>query len=144
MQFFSDTTDLPKNDPAQLLEYTLGARVQLIVAENPSTDPTNTLDLRNVDFDVSYVNLAFAPAAMGPYQNDQVGCVGTPQSINTFTTALNKFLTDFPGWPQFVRTCADKSKETLLKLPSPLEVFSRIKPGLEAPPRFDGGAELAH
>jgi hypothetical protein len=135
LQFFSDTADLPKNDPAQLLEYTLGARVQLIV-KNPSTDPTNTLDLRNVDFDVSYVNLAFAPAAMGPYKNDQVGYVGTPQSINTFATALNKFLTDFPGWPQFVRTYAmgTPKTETLLKLPSPLEVFSRIVPDALAPP----------
>jgi hypothetical protein len=133
LKFFSDTTDLPKNDPAQLLEYTLGARVQQVV-KNQNTDPTNTLDLRNVDFDVSYVNVAFAPAAMGPYQNDQVGYVGTPQSINKFTTALNQFLTDFPNWPQFVRTYADKSTETLLKLPSPLEVFSRIVPGALAPP----------
>jgi len=94
---------LPKNDPSQLIEYTLGARVQLVV-NDPNTDPTNALDLQNVDFDVSYVNVAYARAAMGPYQNDQVGYVGTPQLIGTFRQALNKFLTDFPGWPQFVRT----------------------------------------
>jgi hypothetical protein len=135
LQFFSDTAgDLPKNDPSQLLEYTLGARVQLIV-NDPNTDPTNALDLQNVDFDVSYVNVAYAPAAMGPYQNDQVGYVGTPQLIDTFTTALNKFLPDFPGWPQFVRTYpSPPTPVTILKLASPLEIFSRITPGALPPP----------
>jgi hypothetical protein len=135
LQFFSDTGgDLPKNDPSQLIEYTLGARVQLVV-NDPNTDPTNALDLQNVDFDVSYVNVAYARAAMGPYQNDQVGYVGTPQLIGTFRQALNKFLTDFPGWPQFVRTYpTPPTPETILKLASPLEIFSRLAPGALAPP----------
>jgi hypothetical protein len=135
LQFFSDTGgDLPKNDPSQLIEYTLGARVQLMV-NNPNKDPTNALDLQNVDFDVSYVNVAYAPAAMGPYQNDQVGYVGTPQLIDTFTAALDKFLTDFPGWPQFVRTYPTApTPETILKLPSPLEIFSRLATDALAPP----------
>jgi hypothetical protein len=133
LQFFSDDSDLPKNDPSQLVEYTLGARIALPVT-NPATDPPNALDLRNVDFDVSYVNLAFAPAAMGPVDNDQVGYVGTPQEVEVFRTALDKFLTDFPGWPRFVRTYNDGTTETLLKIPSPLELFSRLTPGALAPP----------
>ena len=68
LKFYSDDADLPKNDPTQLLEYTLGARIALPVS-NPNTDPPNTLDLRNVDFDVSYVNIAYLPAAMGPVDN---------------------------------------------------------------------------
>ncbi len=134
LKFFSDDSDLPKADSSQLLEYTLGARVQLVVT-NPKTDPSNTLDLQNVDFDVSYVNLAFMPATMGPFQNDQVGYVGTPQTIDTFTAALNKFLTDFPGWPQFVRTYPiPPTSETVLKLASPLEIFARLSPPSIHPP----------
>jgi hypothetical protein len=58
-QFYSDTADLPKSHPSQLVEFTLGARVAQPV-NNPNTDPPNDLDLENVDFDVSYVNLAIA------------------------------------------------------------------------------------
>jgi hypothetical protein len=134
LQFFSDDSDLPKADPSQLLEYTLGARVALTV-KNPATDPPNALDLANVDFDVSYVNVAYLPAAMGPYQNNQVGYVGTPQHIDTFTAALDKFLTDFPGWPQFVRTYpTPPTPVTVLKLASPLEIFARLSPPSEFPP----------
>ena len=143
LQFFSDEADLPKNDPSQLVEYTLGARIALPV-KNPATDPPNALDLRNVDFDVSYVNLAFAPAAMGPVDNDQVGYVGTPQHVAPFRTALNKFLTDFPGWPQFVHTYSDGTTETILKLPSPLELLFEIDPRRSGAPRFAACAELAH
>jgi hypothetical protein len=133
LTIYSDDSDLPKNDPSQLLEFTLGARVDLGKVKNPATDPPNALDLENVDFDVSYVNLAYAPAAMGPFNNDQVGYVGTPQRVNRFRAGLKQFLQDFPGWPQFVHTYSDNTKETLLKLPSPLEVFARLS-GKDAPP----------
>src|SRR5204863_110980 len=72
-------------------------------------------------------------AAMGPFQNDQVGYVGTPQDIKPFRTALDKFLPDFPGWPRFVRTYSDHTTEMLLKLPSPLEIFARLGPDLPPP-----------
>jgi len=131
--FFSDDADLPKNDPSQQTEYTLGARVEQVV-KNPATDPPNTLDVMNVDFDVSYVNLAHLPATMGPFANDQVGYVGTPQPIETFKNALRNFLIDFKGWPQFVRTYpAPPTPETLLKLASPLEIFARLA-GADPPP----------
>jgi hypothetical protein len=126
LRIYSDDSDLPKNDPSQLIEFTLGARIDLGKVNNPDTDPPNALDLANVDFDVSYVNLAFAPAAMGPFNNDQVGYVGTPQRVNKFRAGLKQFLQDFPGWPQFVHTYADNTQETLLKIPSPLEVFARL------------------
>jgi len=135
LQFFSDVTNLPKSDPSQLLEMTLGARIDLQPVKTPATDPPNALDLRNVDFDVSYVNDAYGPAAMGPFENDQVGYVGTPQSVTTFESAINQFLTDFAGWPQYIRLFdTDPKKVPVLKLPSPLEILARIIPNSLAPP----------
>jgi len=131
LKVYAVDADLPKNDPSQLLEFTLGARVDR--GKVPDDEPPNDLDLRNVDFDVSYVNVVYGPAAMGPFNNDQVGYVGTPMRVNVFKNRINRFLTDFPDWPQFVRTYNDGTKETLLKLPSPLEVFSRLGPSI-APP----------
>jgi hypothetical protein len=125
LTIYSDTADLPKNDPSQLLEYTLGAMNK----PPPPSMIAFALDTRNVDFDVSYVNLAFLPAAMGPYQNDQVGYVGSPKTIDAFEAALTKFQTDFAGWPQFVT----RTGVTLLKFPSPLEVFARLG-GAQPPP----------
>jgi hypothetical protein len=125
LKIYEDSADLPKADPSQLLEYTLGARNAY--TEPDKTKPDAVLDLRNVDFDVSYVNVAHGPAAMAPYDNDQVGYVGTPQSIDKFTEALRHFREDYPGWPEFVRTYADGSTGTpaqqFIKLASPLEVF---------------------
>ena len=137
LNFYSDTADLPKSDPSQLLEYTLGARQDITGQPgfNPRTQPPNVLDTRNVDFDVSYVNLAFSPAAMGVYDNDQTGYVGTPQGINAFVSSVQAFLAapDTQGWPQFVRTFANGDTDILNKLPSPLEIFSRLN-GVGAPP----------
>jgi hypothetical protein len=108
LQFFSDTGSIGKSDPSQLIEFNLGA-LQLIAGRSVP----NALDTSNVDFDVSYVNVAFGPAAMAPFQNDQSGYVGTPQTGETFETALKNFLgigsvpnPNAPGvgWPQFVHT----------------------------------------
>ncbi|WP_156964412.1 hypothetical protein [Methylocapsa aurea] len=131
--FFKDTMGtLPKNGPSQLIEATLGARqAQKVVNDSPP----NSLDIRNADFDVSYVNVAYAPAAMGPYQNDQVGYVGSPMAMATAQARLNKFKTDYPGWPQFVVTYTDSTPpETILKFASPLEVFARLSPPSPNPP----------
>ena len=129
---------LPKYGPSQLLEATLGARqAQKVVNDSPP----NVLDIRNVDFDVSYVNVGYAPAAMGPFQNDQVGYVGSPMPFGTptspatprtFQGALAQFLKDFPGWPRFVFTYADGTSTPIQKLPSSLELVSRFS-GANAP-----------
>jgi hypothetical protein len=81
---------------------------------------------------VSYVNLVFSPAVMGPYKNTQVGYVGSPKTIDAFETALKKFQTNFAGWPQFVRTIGE-TKYTFLKFPSPLEAFARLGGALPPP-----------
>ena len=142
--FFSDTAGefVPAN-PTALFEFTLGARNQLPVV-NPQTDPTNTLDLLNVDFDLSFVDAVFGPGAMGTYQNDQVGYVGTPSQLgntttkDTFQYGLQQFKNDFAGWPQFVKTY-DQTKcptcpasEIFLKFPSLLNIFNRLS-GVNAP-----------
>jgi hypothetical protein len=134
LKFYSDIADLPKSHPSQLIEFTLGARIALPVVDR-SKDPPNDLDLENVDFDVSYVNVAYLPAAMGPFMNNQVGYVGTPISVSAFKTDLTNFLNapQFQGWPKFVTTFADGTKETILKLPSTLEVFSRFGPNIPPP-----------
>ena len=77
LQLFEDTDgELPSNDPSQLIEYTLGAI-------DMKADPY-TLDVKNVDYDVSYVDNVYLPAAMEPYNNPVVGWIGTIQDIDSF------------------------------------------------------------
>lgn len=114
LQVFEDIEgELPPNDPAQFTEYTLGA-IDL------NADPY-TLDVKNVDYDVSYVDNAFLPAAIEPYNNPVVGWVGTIQDVDSFKSGLQKFLAAplFKGWPQFV----DNQNETILKIPSALHIL---------------------
>ena len=117
---------LPKNGPSQLLEATMGARQDLGTTDPDK--PPNALDVGDVDFDVSYVNYAYTGAAMGPYQNDQVGYVGTPLLPGPFTDIIIQFEKAFSGWPQFVVTYVkgEPKTETIQKLPSPLEVLPRL------------------
>jgi hypothetical protein len=114
--------ELPSNDPYQLTEYTLGA-IDL------NKDPY-VLDVKNVDYDVSYVDNAFLPAAMEPYNNPVVGWIGTIQDIDSFKAGLQKFLSDFSGWPQYV----DNQQETLLRIPSALHVMMDQSNLAPAPP----------
>jgi hypothetical protein len=125
VEIFEDTEgELPPNDPFQITEYTLGAI-------DMSKDPY-TLDVKNVDYDVSYVDNAYLPAAMEPYNNPVVGWIGTIQGIPTFKAALQRFLTApaFKGWPQYV----DDEGETLLKVPSALHIMQDQAHLAPAPP----------
>lgn len=121
---YGEDSDLPKADPSQLIEYTFGARND---PKDINAGPRYLLDTSNVDFDVSYVNVAFAPAVMGPYKNKQVGYIGTPITIQKFEAAIDQFLQDYPGWPQFRR-----KGQLIKKLASPLEAFARL--GGQNPP----------
>jgi hypothetical protein len=140
LQFFSDAKGtMPKNGPSQLFEATLGARqAQPVVNDSPP----NSLDVTNADFDVSYVNVAYMTGAMGPYQNDQVGYVGSPmqpvQPPGGFQRILNQFENDF-NWPRFVVTYSDGTTERIPKLPSPLELLARLS-GANPPADLDPGA----
>ena len=148
---YSDVADLPKADGDQLIEYTLGARnINSADTRKTNGDIAYTLDTANVDFDVSYVNIAWAPAVVGVLGNNQVGYTGTPQTVDAFKAALRTFQQSQPGydgttnpptygWPQFVRTYEFTNPSpnpfTFLKFPSPLEIFARLSPpGAGAPP----------
>lgn len=118
---FKDTGGVfTNNEPSQLTEYTLGAI-------NQTANPVE-LNTNNVDFDVSYVDTAYLPVAMAPYNTTlppiaQVGYVGTPQPIPAFRTALRKFIakrSPYTGWPQFINS----QNKTILKLPSLLHIFA--------------------
>jgi len=111
--FYKDPAGLKTNEPSQLLEYTLGA-VKM------KKDPVQ-IDLKNVDFDVSYVDAAYLPVTMEPFNNKHVGYVGSPMQIAAFKNALADFTQNgFPGWPQFV----DNQGKTILKVASPLHILA--------------------
>lgn len=114
LSIYRDPAGLTNNEPTQLTEYTLGA----LNFNVTSTQPYG-LNAHNVDYDVSYVDATYLPAAMEPFNNNQVGYIGTIDPINPFRTAVQKFLTTFDGWPQF----KDAQGATILKVPSPINPF---------------------
>jgi hypothetical protein len=125
--FFTDTDGtLPKFGPSQLVEATLGAtQVQKVVNDSLPTSLNET----QADFDVSYVNVAYIAAAMGPYMNNQAGYVGSPLLISQFQPKLMSFEKQF-DWPTFIDL--DGTNEPIPKLPSTLELLSRLS-GANAP-----------
>jgi len=120
LQIYKDQHGLANNNPSQLLEYTLGAI-------DETAQPYIELNDHNVDYDVSYVNTAYLPAAMGAVQDNprnQIGYIGMITPIDEFETAVEKFLNSkrFDGWPRFTQTIGGKTL-TYNKVPSPLELF---------------------
>jgi hypothetical protein len=127
LAFFTDQDGtLPKFGPSQLVEATLGAtQVQNVVNDSLPI----SLNVANADFDVSYVNVAYIAAAMGPYKNNQAGYVGSPLLISQFQPKLEKFQSNF-NWPSFIDL--DGTKAAIPKLPSTLELLARLS-GASAP-----------
>jgi hypothetical protein len=124
--FTDDDGTLPKYGPSQLVEATLGAsQVQKVVDDSLAI----SLNVTQADFDVSYVNVAYMAAAMGPYMNNQAGYVGSPLLISQFQPKLENFQKNF-NWPSFVDL--DGTKVAIPKLPSTLELLSRLS-GANAP-----------
>src|SRR5260370_24333753 len=74
---------------------------------------------------------------MGVYRNAQVGYTGRAKKVDDFKNNLKQFAADFPGWPQFVASFPylqpPRPSTTILKFPSPLEVFARLN-GAAPPP----------
>ena len=96
------STQVPPNDPYQLTEYTLAD----VVKGSPGVLHWS-LDTKNVDYDISYVDETYLPVAMGPIGNPDVGWVGSISGINKFrgvmgNSGLMQFLTAQPGWPQYL------------------------------------------
>ena len=59
---FKDPAGLTNNEPTQLTEYTFGA----LNFNVPASAPYG-LNLHNVDYDVSFVDATYMPAAMEPH-----------------------------------------------------------------------------
>jgi hypothetical protein len=124
--FTDDKGTLPKYGPSQLVEATLGAtQVQKVVNDSLAT----SLNTTQADFDVSYVNVAYIAAAMGPYKNNQSGYVGSPLLISQFQPKLMNFEKKF-NWPTFIDL--DGTGKAIPKLPSTLELLARLS-GANAP-----------
>jgi len=116
LKIYKDPDGLGHDMPSQLTEYTFGAI-------DDKKDPMR-INPNNVDYDVSYVDAAFMPVAMEPFNNEQVGYVGMITSIDDFNAAMEKFVaprSQFVGWPQFV----DRQGREILKIPSPINVLAR-------------------
>ena len=118
LTIFKDPAGLTNNEPSQLTEYTLGALNFKVPANKPYG-----LNLHNVDYDVSYVDATYMPAAMEPYNNNQVGYIGSIQAIDPFRVAVQRFLTNYSGWPQFL----DDQRVKILKVPSPINLFAGLE-----------------
>jgi hypothetical protein len=127
-QFFSDSAGLSTSLPSQLLEYTLGARNPGCTT-GPSC-PLWVLDAGDVDFDISYVDATFLPAAMEPFDNpgNQVGWIGMIQTIPAFSTAVTNWTKDnslymgWTGWPQFAPVI-NGTRTRINKIPSAIHIF---------------------
>ena len=96
---YKSMTTFKSNYPYQLTEYTLAD----IIKGSNNWD----LDIANVDYDISYVDHAYLPVAMGPVGNPDVGWIGTISGVNKFrgsngTSGLMQFLSAHPGWPQYL------------------------------------------
>jgi len=106
--FFTDTEGtLPKNDPDQLIEATMGAKQELPQKKGDPDPLVFKLDVANDTMDVSYVNVAYITATVGPYQNDQVGYVGSPMKPANFQQTLQygKYASPpylFDPWVDFI------------------------------------------
>jgi hypothetical protein len=118
-QLYVDDSGLGNNQPSQLLEYTLGAAPPT-GAKGPN-QAYYTFNDFNVDYDVSFVNNAYLPVAMGVLDNKHVGYIGTVQPIDTFRVGMNRFIKAYPNWPRYVGD--DKKPLATVKLASPLEVL---------------------
>jgi hypothetical protein len=114
LKFYIDPAGLASHEPVQTNEYTLGALIK-------NTDPWSIND-KNVDYDISYVNDAFLPVAIEPHNNPPVGYAGSTTSIGAFTTSLKNFLKAYDGWPQFIDSGIE-NRPTITKLPSPVTLM---------------------
>jgi hypothetical protein len=114
LKFFSNVAGLTTNEPSQLTEYTLGA-----LGDQPDQSKPQPMDLHTVDYDVSFVDATYMPAAMEPFGNAQVGYIGTPLAIDPFRAIVAKFIQAFPGYPQF----KDNQGLVIVKAPSLINIL---------------------
>jgi hypothetical protein len=119
---YKSMTSFASNYPYQLTEYTLADVIK---------GPNNwDLNIANVDYDISYVDDAYLPVAMGPVGNPDVGWIGSISGVNKFrgingTSGLMQFLTAQPGWPRYLDPI---TQQPYLRLPGTYNAFAEWNP----------------
>jgi hypothetical protein len=120
LHFFTAPNSIPNSDPQQLVEYTLGA--QPINPDSGSAQPARLWVPNNVDYDISYVNYVYMPAAIEPYGNPLIGWIGSPITIVDFNSSVTNWYGSSLGadWPLY----KDAGGAVIPnKIPSALEIF---------------------
>jgi hypothetical protein len=120
---YKSATSLPANDPAQLTEYTLTGLDKGDKAKNP--DPTWKLIPKIVDYDISYVDHVYLPAAMGPVDNPDIGYIGSIQDVGVFKQIMDSFLLNYAGWPRYLHPL---SQTPYLRIPGTYNAFAQYNP----------------
>lgn len=114
---YRDSNALPANDPQQLLEYTIGGiRKETVYSIDPA---------QIVDFDISYVDHVYLPAAMGPVGNPDIGYIGTADTVDKFRLIVTDFLGDYRGWPKYLDPV---SQQPYLRIPGAYNAFAQWNP----------------
>ncbi len=129
LSIFAGTVALPPNDPDQLTEYTLSGI-------DPLTNPYKLLTRLEIDYDISYVDHAYLPVAIGPQFSGgktDIGYIGSAQPVPQFRAVLEQFLGDYPGWPRYLDASRGKGGKPFLKLPG---AYNSIKAIPEDPGSF--------
>ncbi len=93
---YASTVGLPLNDPYQLTEYTFAD----VVTNQGAPFP---IAYDRVDYDLSYVDHVYLPAAMEPYANNTVGFTGSIWELTHFRTIMDQFIAA-TGWPVYTST----------------------------------------
>ena len=136
LTLYSASIGLPSGAPSQLLEYTLGAKNAPPPCQSPADCLLLSLDTKNLDIDVSYVDATYLPAAMEPFGNpgNQTGYVGTLQAIDAFRNAMQTWRqqSNYTGWP--LLSFQGQVDATKPKIPSAIHIFGRDPNGLANPP----------
>jgi hypothetical protein len=87
----SYTIDPPFNIPFQLNEYTFA-----------SATGSNSIDLTVVNYNISNVDSAYLPVAMGPVNNSTILYQGTTVSVSEFRAGLQNFTKTGKSWPYYL------------------------------------------
>jgi len=116
-----------------LTEYTLTGLDKGDKTKNPN--PTWKLVPKIVDYDISYVDHVYLPAAMGPVGNPDIGYIGSIQGVGDFRAIMRSFLMHYDGWPRYLDPL---SHQPYLRIPrtynayvqyNPMEMTVLTKPG---------------
>ena len=103
-----------------MTEYTLTGLNKGDKKINP--DPTWKLVPKIVDYDISYVDHVYLPAAMGPVGNPDIGYIGSIQDVGVFKQIMDSFLLSYDGWPQYLHPLSQKP---YLRIPGTYNAFAQ-------------------